>query len=73
MTMLDLKFVRENTDKVLQMLKNRHNDLTNLDEFKKLDQERRELLQKVEADKTPRRRSWRCASSVPRSPKWIKN
>lgn len=52
--MLDLKFVRENTDKVLQMLKNRHNDLTNLDEFKKLDQERRELLQKVEADKSLR-------------------
>ena len=51
--MLDLKFVRENTDKVLQAIKNRQSKM-DLDEFKQLDQERRDLLQEVEADKSQR-------------------
>jgi seryl-tRNA synthetase len=51
--MLDLKFVRENTDKVIEALKNRHAEV-DMDAFKKLDQERRDLLQEVEADKSQR-------------------
>ena len=51
--MLDLKFVRENTDKVIQAIKNRQSKM-DLDEFKQLDQERRDLLQEVEADKSQR-------------------
>ena len=45
--MLDLKFIRENREKVQEMLKNRHNDL-NLDEFFQLDNQRREILGEVE-------------------------
>ncbi len=45
--MLDLKFIRENREKVQEMLKNRHNDL-NLDEFFQLDDQRREILGEVE-------------------------
>ena len=51
--MLDLKFVRENLDKVAEALKNRHTEV-DLDAFRKLDQERRDLLQEVEADKSMR-------------------
>lgn len=51
--MLDLKFVRENLDKVAEAMKNRHTEV-DLDAFRKLDQERRDLLQKVEADKSMR-------------------
>ena len=51
--MLDLKFVRDNTEKVAQALKNRHAKV-DLEEFKALDQERRSLLQEVEADKSQR-------------------
>lgn len=49
--MLDLKFVRENLDKVAEAMKNRHTEV-DLDAFRKLDQERRDLLQEVEADKS---------------------
>lgn len=51
--MLDLKFVRENLDKVAEAMKNRHTEV-DLDAFRKLDQERRALLQEVEADKSMR-------------------
>lgn len=51
--MLDLKFVRENLDKVAEAMKNRHTEV-DLDVFRKLDQERRDLLQEVEADKSMR-------------------
>ena len=51
--MLDLKFVRENLDVVKTMLKNRHNPLS-LDEFEKLEKERREILGEVEALKNKR-------------------
>lgn len=51
--MLDLKFMRENREKVEEMLKNRGSDLT-LDEFVKLDKERREILSEVEALKNKR-------------------
>ena len=51
--MLDLKFVRENLDKVAEAMKNRHTEV-DLDAFRKLDKERRELLQEVEADKSMR-------------------
>ena len=51
--MLDLKFVREHTDEVIEALKNRHTEV-DMDAFKKLDQQRRDLLQEVEADKSLR-------------------
>lgn len=51
--MLDLKFVRENLDKVAEAMKNRHTEV-DLDAFRKLDQEHRDLLQEVEADKSMR-------------------
>lgn len=51
--MLDLKFVREKLDKVAEAMKNRHTEV-DLDAFRKLDQERRDLLQEVEADKSMR-------------------
>ncbi len=51
--MLDLKFMRENKELIEEMLRNRNSDLT-LDEFVKLDEERRELLSEVEALKNKR-------------------
>lgn len=51
--MLDLKFVRDNTEKVEEMLKNRHAKV-DLVEFKELDAKRRTLIQEVEADKSQR-------------------
>lgn len=45
--MLDLKFMRENKEKIEEMLRNRNSNLT-LDEFIKLDEERRTLLTEVE-------------------------
>ena len=51
--MLDLKFMRENKEQVETWLKQRGSDLT-LDEFAKLDEERREILGEVEALKNKR-------------------
>lgn len=51
--MLDLKFMRENKELIEKMLKNRNSDLT-LDEFAKLDEERRQILSEVEALKNKR-------------------
>lgn len=51
--MLDIKFVRENLDKVKQMLENRHNSLS-LDGFTELEQSRRDILAQVEALKAKR-------------------
>lgn len=51
--MLDLKFMRENKEQVEEWLRNRGSDLT-LDEFSKLDEERREILGEVEALKNKR-------------------
>lgn len=51
--MLELKFIRENREKVEEMLKNRNSNLT-LDEFFQLDDERREILGEVEALKQKR-------------------
>ena len=51
--MLDLKFMRENKEQVEKWLKQRGSDLT-LDEFAKLDEERREILGEVEALKNKR-------------------
>ena len=52
-SMLELKFIRENREKVEEMLKNRNSNLT-LDEFFQLDDERREILGEVEALKQKR-------------------
>ena len=51
--MLDLKFMRENREQVEKWLKQRGSDLT-LDEFAKLDEERRVILGEVEALKNKR-------------------
>lgn len=51
--MLDLKFMRENKETLEIMLKNRGSDIT-LDEFIKLDEERREILSEVETLKNKR-------------------
>lgn len=51
--MLDLRFIRENIDAVQEMLKNRGSDI-DLQEFVKLDSERRELLSEVEMLKNKR-------------------
>lgn len=51
--MLDLKFMRENKQKIEEMLRNRNSNLT-LDEFIKLDEERRKLLTEVENLKNKR-------------------
>ena len=51
--MLDLKFMRENKEQVEKWLKQRGSDLT-LDEFAKLDEERRNILGEVEALKNKR-------------------
>ena len=51
--MLDMKFVRENPEKVIEAVHNRNGEL-NLDEFLALDKERRELTQQVEVLKNER-------------------
>lgn len=51
--MIDIKFIRENTDIVKNNLINRHNDF-DLDEVLSLDQKRRELLQETEKLKSKR-------------------
>lgn len=51
--MLDMKFVRENPEKIQEALKNRGNSL-NLDEFLQLEKKRRDLLGEVEALKSRR-------------------
>ena len=51
--MLDLKFVRENTDLVQAMLRDRHSD-TDVSEFTRLDEQRRKLLAEVESLKARR-------------------
>ena len=51
--MLDIKFIRENTEAVKANLVNRHNDF-DLDEVIELDRKRRELLQMTEALKSER-------------------
>ena len=51
--MLDMKFVRDNPEKVIEAVHKRNGEL-NLDEFLALDKERRELTQQVEALKNER-------------------
>lgn len=51
--MLDLRFIRENTEEVKEMLKNRGSDI-DIQEFLNLDSERRELLSEVESLKNKR-------------------
>ncbi len=52
--MLDLKFVRENTDVVAKMLSDRGVDL-DIEKFKEVDKKRREIIKEVEALKHQRR------------------
>ena len=46
--MLDIRFIRENPEAVEEALKNRHAKW-DYDEFRRLDAERREIIQKVES------------------------
>ena len=64
--MLDSKFVRENTDKVIAALKNRGLDL-GLDGFLALEKQRRELLVEVEALKSKRNTVSQEISSLKKS------
>ena len=54
--MLEMRYIRENADKVREYLKNRNSDY-DLDGFLKLDEERREILQEVELLKKERNES----------------
>ncbi len=54
--MLEMRYIRENTEKVRNDLKNRNSDF-NLDELLKLDEERRTVLQEVELLKKERNES----------------
>ena len=51
--MLDMKFVRDNPEVVIEAVRKRNGEL-NLDEFLALDKERREITQQVEALKNER-------------------
>ncbi|MBS9776307.1 MAG: serine--tRNA ligase [Fusobacterium sp.] len=51
--MLELKFMRENVELLKEVLKNRNNDI-DMDEFEKLDSQRREILTEVESLKRER-------------------
>ena len=51
--MLDMKFVRDNPEKVIAAVKKRNGNL-NLDEFLVLDKQRREITQQVEGLKSQR-------------------
>ena len=45
--MLEMRYIRENADKIKEYLKNRNSDF-DLDSLLKLDEDRRNLLQEVE-------------------------
>ena len=49
--MLDIKFVRDNAELVLENLKNRHNPM-NLDRFMELEQQRRDIIAETETLKS---------------------
>lgn len=51
--MLDIRFIRENPEVIEEALKNRHAKW-DYDEFRRLDAERREIIQKVESLKAER-------------------
>lgn len=61
--MLDSKFVRDNQEKVLEMLKNRHNPM-NLDEFNVLEEKRRTIIGKTEALKEKRNSTSKIISEM---------
>ena len=54
--MLELRYIRENVDKVREYLKNRNSDF-DLDSLIRLDEERRNILQEVEVLKKERNES----------------
>jgi seryl-tRNA synthetase len=54
--MLDIKFVRDHLDEVQTMLKNRHNAL-DLGDFKKIEQQRRDILSETESLKAERNKA----------------
>ena len=51
--MLEMRYIRENADKVREYLKNRNSDF-DLDSLLKFDEDRRNLLQEVEMLKKER-------------------
>ncbi len=63
--MLDLKFVRDNTDRVAEMLRNRRLDM-DLTAFLELDQERRKILHQVEELKHRRNQASQQISALKR-------
>ncbi len=67
--MLDLKFVKENFDDVLEKLKHRGEDLSGLDQFMALDTRRRELITEVEQLKSKRYEASNQIASLKREKK----
>src|SRR6185503_7982395 len=52
--MLDIKYIRDNTDKVREAIKNKNGNLENLDKVLSLDDTRRKLIIEVEAIRSRR-------------------
>ena len=64
--MLDIRFIRENPEAIEEALKNRHAKW-DYDEFRRLDEERREIIQKVESLKAERN----MREAMPRAIEWL--
>ncbi|MDF2558320.1 MAG: serS [Bacillales bacterium] len=67
--MLDLKYVRDNFDEVIDRLKHRGEDLSGLDKFKDLDARRRELIIEVEQLKSKRNEASQLVAQLKREKK----
>jgi seryl-tRNA synthetase len=67
--MLDLKYVRDNFDEVMNKLQYRGEDLSGLDKFKALDTSRRELIVEVEQLKGKRNESSQMVAQLKREKK----
>lgn len=67
--MLDLKFVRENFDMVVEKLSTRNEDISGLENFKEYDVKRRELITKVEVLKGERNEASQQVATLKREGK----
>ena len=66
--MLDTKFIREHVEEVKENIKNRHAK-ADVDAFVALDNQRRDILQKVEAIRSPRKSASSNATKKMRTPR----
>lgn len=65
--MLDRRFLRENFDEIKQKLNKRGEDLSEFDQFKQLDEKRREIIAKVEELKAKRNETTKQISEKKRN------